>query len=273
VNHTWAAGSGGNATDSYSVLVNSVWHNGTTDTFYNGSHSAHAWQNITVYAFNSSGTGTLSAGCVSDDIQIPNNPVTITNTSDWYGGGGKNVCVDCGAADADSDTPTFSCNRTDLFTDFSTDFSTSTGKGNWTAVTGTYYVDFGVSDGWGSTSNYTMTIMVNGTAPPVIHSVVLDPAVVAPNGSINVIVTATDDSGIAGVTADDVSLADAGNDTWAGTITAASTPGTYNVTVVATDNSTNGDNVTNDSATYTVTEPVPLATIYIENVSIRPLTW
>jgi hypothetical protein len=199
------------------------------------------------------------------NTQIPNNPVTVTNTSDWYGDGGENVYVDYDATDADSDTPTFSCNRTDLFTDF----STATGQGNWTATSGTHYVDFGVSDGWGSTSNYTMTIMVNGTAPPVIHSVVLDPVVVAPNGSINVTVTATDESGIASVTADSVALTLVVNDTWAGTITAAGAPGTYNVTVVATDNSTNGNNVTDDSATYTVTEPVPLATIYIEDVAIR----
>ena len=157
VNHTWDAGTG-NVTDSYNISVNSVWHNGT-DTFYNDTYTAHAWQNITVFAYNSSGTGTLSAGSVSQDTQIPNNPVTITNTSDWSGDAGANVYVDYDATDADSDTPTFSCNRTDLFTDF----SAATGTGNWTTTytdAGTYYVDFGVSDGYGSTSNYTMTITV-----------------------------------------------------------------------------------------------------------------
>jgi parallel beta-helix repeat protein len=264
VNHTWSAGSG-KVTDSYNVSVNGVWYNTTTDTFLNDTHAAHAWQNITVYAWNSS-TGTLSTGSISQNTQIPNNPVTTTNTSDWYGGGGANIYVDYDATDADSDTPTFSCNRTDLFTDF----DTANGTGNWTATLGTYYVDFGVSDGWGSTSNYTMTIMVNGTAPLVIHSVLLDPTEVAPNGSINVTVTATDESGIASVTADGVSLADAGNDTWTGTITAANASGTYNVTVVATDNSTNANNVTDDSATYTVTEPMHPATLYIEDVVVRP---
>ena len=39
-----------------------------------------------------------------------------------------------------------------------TDFNTSTGKGNWTATANIYYVDFGVSDGHGSISNYTMTL-------------------------------------------------------------------------------------------------------------------
>jgi parallel beta-helix repeat protein len=266
VNHTWSAGSG-NVTDSYNVRVNGVWHNTTTDTFRNDTYTAHAWQNITAYAWNRS-TGTPSAGSVSQNTQIPNNPTTVTNTSDWSVDGGENVYVDYNAVDADSDTPTFSCNHTDLFTDF----STATGQGNWTTTytdSGVYYVDFGVSDGWGSTSNYTMTIVVGGTAPPVIHSVVLDPIVSEPNGSISVTVTTTGDSGIASVTADGISLADAGDDTWTGTITAASTPGVYNATVVATDNSTNPSNVTDDSAAYTVKKLVPPATLFIEDFTAR----
>ncbi len=110
-------------------------------------------------------------------------------------------------------------------------------------------------------------ISANDTTPPVIHSVVLDPTVVAPNGSINVIVTATDASGIASVTADGVSLADAGSDTWEGTITAAGAPGTYNVTVVATDASNNSNAATDNSATYEARLP---ATLYIEDVVVMP---
>ncbi|MEA1894565.1 MAG: NosD domain-containing protein [Euryarchaeota archaeon] len=266
VNHTWSAGSG-KVTDSYNISINGVWYNITTDTFRNDTYTTHTWQNITVYAWNNS-TGTLSTGSVSQNTQIPNNPVTITNISDWSGDAGETVYVDYDATDFDSDTPTFSCNRTDLFTDF----STATGQGNRTTAytdSGVYYVDFGVSDGWGSTSNYTMTIMVNGTAPPVIHSVLLDLTRVAPNGSISVTVNVSAESGMASVTADGVLLEDAGNDTWTGMITAASTPGTYDVTVVATDASPNGNNVTDDSATYTVIEPVPLATLSIEDVAVR----
>jgi hypothetical protein len=162
VHHVWEAGTG-NVTNSYNVSVNGVWHNGTAAS-YSDTYTAHAWQNITVYAYNTSGTGTLSSGNVSQDAQIPNNAVTITNTSGWSGDAGENVYVDYDATDADSDTPTFSCNRTDLFTDF----STTTGKGNWTAVAGTYYVDFGVSDGYGSTDNYTMTITVGTPSPEYI---------------------------------------------------------------------------------------------------------
>jgi parallel beta-helix repeat protein len=170
VNHVWGAGTG-NVTDSYNVSVNGAWHNGTTAA-YNDTYTPHAWQNITVYAYNTSGTGTRSSGNISQDTQIPNNPVTITNTSGWSGDAGANVYVDYDATDADSDTPTFSCNRTDLFTDF----SASTGQGNWTAIAGTYYVDFGVSDGYGSTDNYTMTITVGTPSPEYIPP---DPTTIA----------------------------------------------------------------------------------------------
>ncbi|KAF5425942.1 Lysophospholipase L1, partial [Candidatus Methanomarinus sp.] len=144
VNHTWEAGTG-NVTNSYNVSLNGVWHNATADNFWNDTYTAHAWQNITIYTYNTSGTGTLSSGNISQDAQIPNNPVTITNTSGWSGDAGANVYVDYDATDADSDIPIFSCNRTDLFADF----HTSTGTGNWTAASGTHVVDFGVSDGYG----------------------------------------------------------------------------------------------------------------------------
>ena len=153
VRHTWT---GGAHTDSYNVSINGVWHNGTTNTYYNHTGmSAHGWSNITVAGYNAT-TGNTSTS-ISADVQIPNNPITITNTGDWDGEVGDTVSVDYDATDADSDTPTFSCSRTDLFTDF----NTATGTGSWTPSSyGTTSVDFGVSDGHGSTSNYTMTITV-----------------------------------------------------------------------------------------------------------------
>jgi len=69
VNHTWSAGSG-NVTDSYNVSVNGVWHNGTTNTYWNVSYLTQTWQNITVYAYNTSVTGTLSAGYGSQNTQL-----------------------------------------------------------------------------------------------------------------------------------------------------------------------------------------------------------
>ncbi|MEA3324818.1 MAG: cohesin domain-containing protein [Euryarchaeota archaeon] len=110
-------------------------------------------------------------------------------------------------------------------------------------------------------------ISANDTTPPEITAVAIDPAVTLPNGSIYVTVTATDESGIDTVTANDVVLALVANDMYAGTVTAAGTPGTYNVTVVATDASNNSNVATDDSATYEVKLP---ATLYIEDVVVRP---
>lgn len=153
IRHTWT---GGAHTDTYNVSINGVWHNGTATANYDDMGlSAHDWSNITVAGYNSS-TGNTSTS-ISADVQIPNNPITITNTGDWDGEVGDTVSVDYDATDADSDTPTFSCSRTDLFTDF----NTATGTGSWTPPSyGTTSVDFGVSDGHGSTDNYIMTITV-----------------------------------------------------------------------------------------------------------------
>jgi hypothetical protein len=158
VNHTWAAGTG-NVTDSYNVSVNDVWHNATTDTFWNESYSAHAWQNITVYAWNSSGAGTLSAGSVSQNTQIPNNLPVLDSIGNKVVNETETLAIDADATDSDSDTLTHSCNRTDLFADF----DSATGAGNWTpgyGDAGIYYVDFGASDGYGGIDNETVRITV-----------------------------------------------------------------------------------------------------------------
>ena len=70
VNYTWTAGSGGGATDSYNVSMNvTTWHNGTTDTFLNTSVGSGGWANITVWAYNTSGSGNLSASCASANVR------------------------------------------------------------------------------------------------------------------------------------------------------------------------------------------------------------
>ncbi|RZB28766.1 MAG: hypothetical protein AEth_01768 [Candidatus Argoarchaeum ethanivorans] len=69
VNYTWDAGSG-NITDSYNVNLNGTDYN-TTNTFWNASVDPSGWANITVYAYNISGTGTLSTGNITDSVQAP----------------------------------------------------------------------------------------------------------------------------------------------------------------------------------------------------------
>ena len=78
VHYTWSAGTTGNATDSYNVSMNGGWANGTANTFANTSVGPSGWANITVFAYNVSGTGTLSAGSVSDEVQAPAAPKTHT---------------------------------------------------------------------------------------------------------------------------------------------------------------------------------------------------
>jgi len=165
VNHTWTEGSSYGIwcgdTDSYNVSINGTWHNSTTNTYYNNTGlSSHGWSNASIYAFNN--TAGINETHIYQNVQMVNRAITITNTSDWSGWEGENVYVDYDASDLDSDTPTFSCNRTDLFADF----DTANGTGNWTtAANGTFKINFGVSDGWGSTNNYTMTVVSIVTTP------------------------------------------------------------------------------------------------------------
>ncbi len=161
VNHTWTEGSSYGIwcgdTDSYNVSINGTWHNGTTDTYYNNTGlSPNGWSNASIYAFNN--TAGINETHIYQNVQMI---TTITNTSDWSGWEGEMVYVDYDASS--QGTPTFSCNRTDLFTDF----DAATGRGNWTAVFGTYYVDFGVADAFGNTDNYTMAISVIYATPAV----------------------------------------------------------------------------------------------------------
>jgi hypothetical protein len=102
---------------------------------------------------------------------------------------------------------------------------------------------------------YDITLAGPGDiTPPEITSVLLNPVEVEAEGAIIVTVTATDDSGIASVTAEGVELLLVANDTYEGTIVAASAPGVYNVLVVATDDSANSNSATDNLTTYTVLE-------------------
>ena len=70
VNYTWDVGLV-NVTNSYNVSWNGTWYNDTINTYMNDSVGASGWANITVFAWNSSGNGVLSAGSVSDQVQAP----------------------------------------------------------------------------------------------------------------------------------------------------------------------------------------------------------
>lgn len=161
VNHSWSAGEG-DVTDSYNISYDGGWLNGTTNNCYNQTGlSAHAWSNITVYAYNAT-ESTLSDGA-SDNVQVPNNEIGILNVADITTSEGETINFDINFTDADGDTATFACNQSSLFDNF----NTSTGEGSWDigfSDSGTYYVEFNVSDAYGSVDSQIMTITVANTA-------------------------------------------------------------------------------------------------------------
>ena len=94
---------------------------------------------------------------------------SISNASNKTAIEGQTIYIDIDGTDLNSDTLSYSINRTDLFSDF----STSTGQGNWTTTAsteGTYIVDAGVSDGIGNT-NTTFTITISNGIPQNLASV------------------------------------------------------------------------------------------------------
>jgi uncharacterized repeat protein (TIGR01451 family) len=77
VNYTWAANTttGNNVTDAYNVSNGTSWVYNGTNTWFNKTVGPSGWLNITVWAFNVSGGGTLSVGSISDEVQAPAAPV------------------------------------------------------------------------------------------------------------------------------------------------------------------------------------------------------
>ena len=86
VNYTWSAGSPGPDTNGYNVsLDNGSWYNRTTTSLNVTGLGAEGWANITVWAFNETGSGNMSVSGVSDEVQAPADTVTVTITlrSGW----------------------------------------------------------------------------------------------------------------------------------------------------------------------------------------------
>ena len=61
---SWVAGAGA-VTDSYNVSVDSVWYNSTTSTSYDDNVGNGATSTIIVWAYNSTGSGNLSAKSIT----------------------------------------------------------------------------------------------------------------------------------------------------------------------------------------------------------------
>ena len=164
VNYTWEpddATFGYTETDSYNlsywINANHYWDN-TTNTSLNHTAGAHGWLNISqLWAYNDSYTN-LSDGYISQSVQIPNNPITITNTSGWTGDEDELVYLDFDYTDLDGDTGAFTTTAT------KGSLNGATGVFEWQttmADDGVYVWWFNVSDGYGSSDSYSATITVN----------------------------------------------------------------------------------------------------------------
>ncbi len=163
VNNTWSAGSG-NVTDLYNVSINGTWYNGSAATFKNTTGMApHGWDNASVYAYNNSNGGTLNTISATNNTQIPNNPVTISNISSTYNLNiSGTLFINPTSTDIDSDTPTFSTTATKGV------FYTNNGTLKWTTQAGdsgvyTWFIN--VTDGYGSTASKSLVVSVNSTTP------------------------------------------------------------------------------------------------------------
>ena len=132
--------------------------------FYNATYTAHATRTISTHTVDNSGN--TNSTWVNQTTTIPNNVPVLESIGDKTIDEGQKLKIDANATDLDLDSLTYSCNRTaDLFTDF----KKTTGEGNWTSSSGdagTYYVDFGVYDGYGGIANETVKITVNDVTPP-----------------------------------------------------------------------------------------------------------
>ncbi|MBC2747876.1 MAG: hypothetical protein HF975_12925 [ANME-2 cluster archaeon] len=245
-----AAVTGGSNTDNLTV---------TLPELPDGQHT------VTVYANNSDGNvGSATQDFLVDTIAPVINSVTLDPTDPNTG---DNITVTVNATDNVGVT---------AVTADGVSLSNADGDDTWegtiTAIEGTHTVNISASDAaantvYDETANYTATPPADNTAP-VINSVTLYPTDPNTGDNITVTVNATDNVGVTAVTADGVSLSNAGgDDTWEGTITAIE--GTHTVNISASDAA--GNTVYDETANYTA--PPPLAdniTPVINSVTLDP---
>ncbi len=156
VNYTWQAGAG-NGTNSYNVSVNGIWTNGTTNTYSNTSVGPHNWSNITVFAYNSSGSGSLNPTPASNNTRVLNNAPVQSLIGNKNATAGSALTFTITATDADSDAITYGTNAPEGA------LNPATGVYSWTPAhsdAGNYTWYFNSSDGYGGSGNETITVSV-----------------------------------------------------------------------------------------------------------------
>jgi len=167
VNHTWQPGSGSNATDSYNISVSGTWDNGTVNTFKNTTTTPHGWVNITVWAYNSSGTGSLSAGSISQSTQVQNNPPQQSPIGNKAMDEGQLLSFTVSATDVDNDVITYGTNAT------KGNLNTTSGLFYWIPSygdAGVYTWYFNSSDGYGGVASEIVVVTVNNVPLSITSS-------------------------------------------------------------------------------------------------------
>ncbi len=171
INYTWQAGPTGNKTDSYNVSVNGTWTNGTTSTYSNNSAGPHGWSNITVYAYNSSGTGKLNLTAASQNTRVANNVPVQATIGDKAVTAGIWLNFTVSATDADSDPITYGSNKT------KGTLNSSSGAYSWLTTAGdmgTYRWYFNSSDNYGGVASENITVTVTSTPVYTVSGYVFD---------------------------------------------------------------------------------------------------
>ena len=159
INYTWDSNNTLAHADYFNVSINGTDHNGTTTEYYNQSTTAHGWVNTTIWSYNST-YGALSLSSISDNQQVPNNPIVITDCSDFSGDAGDTVYINFNFTDADGDTATFNTDATEG------SLNSATGVYEWNTIPadwGVYNWLFNVSDGYGSVDSCNVTITLQYT--------------------------------------------------------------------------------------------------------------
>ncbi|SNQ60491.1 IPT/TIG domain-containing protein [Candidatus Methanoperedens nitratireducens] len=162
INHTWQEGAG-NKTDSYNISVNGVWTNGTNATYSNNNVGAHGWSNISVWAYNNSGSGSLSLTSISQSTQVNNNAPIQSQVGDLIVTAGDPLTFTITATDEDSDVITYGTNATKGTLD------PLTGEYSWSTTgsdIGTYIWSFSSTDGYGGVDNEIITLTVTAQSSP-----------------------------------------------------------------------------------------------------------
>ncbi len=173
VNYTWQAGAG-NVTDSFNVSVNGSWLNGTADTHSNTTVGPHGWSNITIWAYNNTGIGSLSSSPASNNTQAANNVPVQSLAGNKTVDENQTLRFNVTARDEDNDTITYGTNAS------KGTFNTTTGEFAWApdyGDAGVYVWYFNSSDGFGGVASETITVTVNNIPLSITSSSpVTDPA-------------------------------------------------------------------------------------------------